>query len=706
MNLKMTLVVSMVAAGLMPMLISSTIVDRQARSELEQATYERLQADVNSRKSHLEGYLKLVKQQNGSMAQGSVVPDAMLKLANAYKHVDKDIEMWGDPLPVEASVREFYQTQFLPKYRQDSSEQLSANQLIPKSIQGKYLQHLYIAENSHPLGQKEQLVKSTQSSAYDLHHQNYHPIFQSFLSVFNLYDVFLIEPEQGNVVYSVYKEIDYATSLLNGPHRDSGLADVARKALKASDGDVVMEDFSPYQPSYNAAALFTGAPIYKDGKLIGALVFQMPANQIDAIMGTHDGLGETGEAMLVGSDLLRRSQSRFSEESTSLVQKIESDQVQKALAGNSGAEHDFVEGNKYISAYAPVEIDGVSWAILARMSADEAFSAANGLTKTAALVALAGALVVIVFAWWLGRRLYRTLGADPSVLLQLAQRIGDGDLTDTESDSNTVGAYDAMIQMRTRLREVLREANRVSIEVKAGVSEISGGNRGLSERTAQQASSLEMTASSTEELTSTVKHNAENARSANDLVLNTRTRALESGEVADQAVRAMQDISKSSEQIADIIGVIDEIAFQTNLLALNAAVEAARAGEQGRGFAVVATEVRQLAGRSASAAKEIKELIEDSVLKVKDGTMLVKKSGTALEDIVSSVGSLTDLIGQITVASDEQAVGIDQINQALVNIDGMTQQNTSMVKGAAATSEVMSGQADQLNQHISYFRIG
>jgi methyl-accepting chemotaxis protein len=242
-------------------------------------------------------------------------------------------------------------------------------------------------------------------------------------------------------------------------------------------------------------------------------------------------------------------------------------------------------------------------------------------------------------------------------------------------------------------------------EVFRGAEEISSGNANLSSRTEEQSSSLEETASSMEEMTSTVKQNADNAGQANQLATAARDQAEKGGNVVGKAVRAMTDINDSSKRIADIIGVIDEIAFQTNLLALNAAVEAARAGEQGRGFAVVASEVRNLAGRSATAAKEIKDLIQDSVKKVEDGTVLVAQSGQTLEQIVSSVKKVSDIIAEIAAASREQSSGIEQVNRAIMQMDGMTQQNAALVEEATASSQAMADQARQLNEILSRYQV-
>jgi methyl-accepting chemotaxis protein len=256
-----------------------------------------------------------------------------------------------------------------------------------------------------------------------------------------------------------------------------------------------------------------------------------------------------------------------------------------------------------------------------------------------------------------------------------------------------------------KLTEVINRISSSATLVASGAEEISQGNADLSQRTEEQASSLEETASSMEQMTSTVRQNADNAKIANELAEETSSKAMQGGEVVNRAVQSMSGINESSKKIADIIGVIDEIAFQTNLLALNAAVEAARAGEQGRGFAVVAGEVRNLAQRSAGAAKEIKDLIRDSVSKVEDGTLLVNESGETLKDIVASVKRVTDMISDIAEASVEQSSGIEQVNKAVTQMDEMTQQNAALVEEASAAGESMAEQANDMRRLLNFFTI-
>jgi len=284
-----------------------------------------------------------------------------------------------------------------------------------------------------------------------------------------------------------------------------------------------------------------------------------------------------------------------------------------------------------------------------------------------------------------------------------------GDLTQRISLEGKTGFFEALArsvnQLADNMAEIVAKVKHAAAEVYRGAEEISQGNANLSQRTEEQSSSLEETASSMEEMTSTVKQNADNAGQANQLAIAARDQAEKGGAVVSKAVRAMTDINDASKKIADIIGVIDEIAFQTNLLALNAAVEAARAGEQGRGFAVVASEVRNLAGRSATAAKEIKELIQDSVRKVEDGSVLVTQSGQTLEQIVAAVKKVSDIVAEIAAASREQSSGIEQVNRAIMQMDELTQQNAALVEQATAASQAMAQQAGELNEMMSRYRL-
>jgi methyl-accepting chemotaxis protein len=697
------LVLSMLIAGLAPTVISSFVVSQQAGGTMEEQAATTLLNDVRLRTAYMESYLSMVEMQNAVMATNASTARAMSEFNAAFNSLTGGwpaIEA-REIAAMKGRVKQYYSQEFLP--RTNGTVTFTADDLMPTTDAGIIAQAMFITDNENPVGEKHKLVDAGGATAYARSHANRHQDFVDFQQHFDYYDVFLIEPDNGTIVYSVFKEADFGTSLFNGPYRDSGLAEVTRRAVELEPGQHTIVDYSSYTPSYGAPALFVASPIHKGDQLIGVLAFQLPVGKLNTIAADSEALGDTAESMLVGTDGYMRSQSRHTKEQTILHTRIESDAVAKALAGEHGHMRNTDNGTDYITAYTPIETAGLSWALISRIEADEALTSVRELTRITLMVAAISVLGVAVFAYFLGRHLYQTLGGDPKEIVRIADRIAEGNLQDSADDNARIGAYANLVAMRSKLREVLSEADSVAKRVRTGADQLSEANSGLSKRTEQQAANLEETGASTEELTSTVKMNAENAKQANTLAIGTRERAISSGNVAGQAIGAMDEISSASEKIADIIGVIDEIAFQTNLLALNAAVEAARAGDQGRGFAVVASEVRQLAGRSATAAKEIKDLIEDSVSKVRDGTQLVTASGDELKLIVESVSQLTDLVGQITIASDEQATGIEQINQALVHMDSMTHQNATMVQEAANTSREMTEQALELSTHIGYF---
>jgi len=333
-------------------------------------------------------------------------------------------------------------------------------------------------------------------------------------------------------------------------------------------------------------------------------------------------------------------------------------------------------------------------------------SAAAGVLAVRSTLALA--LFGVALAIGLGIVITRMITRPLLEAVRMARLVARGDLTaeiEVECADETGQLLGALKEMNGGLTAIVNDVRNGANSIATATEEIAAGNADLSQRTEEQASALEETASSMEELTSTVKQNADNAQQANQLAISASTVAVKGGDVIHRVVTTMEGISASSRKIADIIGVIDGIAFQTNILALNAAVEAARAGEQGRGFAVVAGEVRSLAQRSAAAAKEIKALIEDSVIKVEGGSKLVEEAGATTQEIVSSIRRVTDIMAEISAASVEQSGGIEQVNTAITQMDEVTQQNAALVEEASAAAEALEEQANQLVQVVAGFKL-
>jgi methyl-accepting chemotaxis protein len=383
-----------------------------------------------------------------------------------------------------------------------------------------------------------------------------------------------------------------------------------------------------------------------------------------------------------------------------------------ALRANDLDEAKRIVLEKLRPLYIPVR-EGVDALIQLQIDvAKQEFTDASARYATIRLLASAAILSGILFAGVFGfmtvRTISRQLGAEPGEAAAVAQRVGAGDLS-VQIDLQPGDSSSLMAQLKAmqgNLSKLVSQVRGGSGAMATATSQIAAGNLDLSSRTEEQASALEQTAASMEELASTVKQNFESGKHANQLAESASQVAVKGGAVVAQVVHTMEAINVSSKKIADIIGVIDGIAFQTNILALNAAVEAARAGEQGRGFAVVASEVRSLAGRSATAAKEIKDLISASVSNVDEGCKLVEQAGSTMDEIVVSVRRVTDIMGEISAASQDQSAGIDQINQAMGQMDQVTQQNAALVEEAAAAAQSLEQQAQNMVQVVSVFKLG
>ena len=358
----------------------------------------------------------------------------------------------------------------------------------------------------------------------------------------------------------------------------------------------------------------------------------------------------------------------------------------------------FRQVNEQLDALVKINDEGSA---ASNSSASATFAMSRNLIVTILLVLIGVGLALALFV-------ARTVAVPLREAVAIARRVADGDLTGSivaHSTDETGQLMHSLKAMNDSLLRVVGEVRSGTDTIATASAQIASGNLDLSSRTEEQASSLEETASAMEQLTSTVRQNADNARQANQLAQSASGTASDGGKVVGQVIETMESISASSRKIVDIISVIDGIAFQTNILALNAAVEAARAGEQGRGFAVVASEVRNLAQRSAAAAREIKELIVDSVNKVDSGTSLVQQAGSTMSEVVASVRRVTDVVAEISAASQEQSSGIEEVNKAITQMDEVTQQNAALVEQAAAAASSLQEQAAKLAAVVSVFQL-
>ncbi len=366
------------------------------------------------------------------------------------------------------------------------------------------------------------------------------------------------------------------------------------------------------------------------------------------------------------------------------------------------------EARKVGQAYSAMQQDGQTLGKYETEQAAQSLGASASryeASRDFSIAAIVAGLLLAFYSWW---SLRRAIGEPMQRALRHFDAIAAGDLTEpvhVHSRNEMGQLLEGLKRMQESLSHTVRAVRGGSDAIAIATREIASGNQDLSSRTEQQAASLEETASSMEELTSTVKHNADNARQASTLAVNASTIAADGNAVVGRVVQTMEEIRASSAKITDIVSIIDGIAFQTNILALNAAVEAARAGEQGRGFAVVATEVRSLAQRSSSAAKEIKELIMHSVERVQAGSELVGQAGDTMSDIISAVQRVTDIMSEISAASNEQSAGIDQVSHAVTQMDEATQQNAALVEQASAAAKALEQQAHALMQEVAIFRV-
>lgn len=612
-TLNVKILMLFIVAGLFPLIVSGFFSYNAANKSLREQTFRHLTSIRDIKKRQIEGYFEKVNSQVSALSSVPTISEAIKDFKSAFRELSPE------------KAHELYVIKNPYKNEKKTAEYLSA----------------------------------LDGSGYSNLHAEYHPFFKNLLEKSGFYDIFLIDAETGDILYTVCKEPDFASNLLVGPYANTNLAKLYKEVNNSVEpGFVKMIDFESYAPSDFAPAAFIAIPISDGFNKAGVLALQISIDQINHIMTEKTGMGESGETYLVGHDMFMRSDSRFSAKRTLLVNQIKTESATDALSGKS----DFKEikdyrGSTVLSSYAPLVIKDLKWAVIAEIDKNEAFAPAVALKK----INIAIGIGAVGFVLGLG-----------FVVLRITNKIS--------------GLF----------KRLLAELTESSSQIVSASRQISESSQSLAEGASEQASSIEQTSSSMEEISSMVKQNADNAKETAGLANLCNTSADEGDNSMGKLNTAMREISDTSKKIASIIKVIDEIAFQTNLLALNAAVEAARAGEHGKGFAVVAEEVRNLAQRSASAAKETAQLIGDNVKKVGNGAELTEKVAVTLKEIVTNVRKVTNLVNEISSASQEQSQGVEQVGKAINQMDQVVQQNATNAEEAAAASEELSAQADCL----------
>jgi methyl-accepting chemotaxis protein len=562
-------------------------------------------------------------------------------------------------------------------------------------------------------GESEDLTKPY-SQLYDEIYDNLH----NYNDISGYYDIFLICKAHGHVMYTNAQESDLGENLNVGDLRDSGLAKLWKTVVDSEQASIV--DLAPYAPSNGAAAMFMGAPVYTNGNFTAVAAVQVNIEKINEILQTSEetGMGTTGQVYAVGQDLLMRTVSRFSSNrETHVLQKLIDTPASRILEEDVSETQEAVfpgaiTNEEVLSVFSPANIDGImkadfDWALIAEINKAEIMTPVNNLVGLIIAIAFGIIVIAVVIMIFFSRSLSTPIKVGVDAAVQIAS--GDLDLRIEEKyvkRKDEVGMLAAAFQdMIEKLSSIVGSVLTGSEQIASASEQLASGNQDLSTRTEQQASALEETSSAIEEMNSSVKSNADNTKTADQLARDAVTKTEDGSSSVGQVISSMNEINDSSTRIAEIIEVINNIAFQTNLLALNASIEAARAGEQGKGFAVVAVEVRKLAKRSDKAASEIAEIIKESSKKVEEGVDIANKAGDMLLEINNAVKKVTTLVAEISAASQEQLSSVDEIDKTLSSLDENTQKNAALVEEAASSTEELSAQAQELNSTMQYFKL-
>lgn len=726
-SLKTKLTISLLLCGLIPAMIISFLSFKKASEALEEEVNSKLLAIRESKSFELKNLITLVKTQVKDFSDSGFIANACDDLIKAFNTMNSSVEISNDDI---TTIKNYYNKEFIEKYNSINEKTFSADTLInSKSKTALRLQLDFIVKNSNPVGEKHKMLKSDHQSEYSKIHENIHQGLVKYLHHYGYYDIFIIDAQSKNIVYTVFKETDFGTNLNEPMYKDSALLYAFEKAIKEPTKSHI-STMKRYWASFNAPAQFASSAIVKDGNVVGVLVYQVPDEKYNAILtGNYNwkeqGFGDTGENYIVGKDLKLRSKARYFHanksdylnilskmdytsqdinfmeklNSTSLVVKVSGDEIEDAIKNDREKifEHKDFLGNDVITAIKKIDLDDIDWYFISEMDKSEALAKIYTLKDIIYLIVGVSIIIISVFAIILSTGL-------SNQIIQIANHLKDGAQNVLES-SNVIA-------------EGATELSSTTDQLAASVQETSSSVAEISAMVTRSSESAEIASKQSNESKAKASQGQSSVREVKgviDLIHKSNEDVVDG---VNENNSKIEEINKVIQEIADKTKVINDIVFQTKLLSFNASVEAARAGEQGKGFAVVAEEVGNLATMSGKAASEIGVLLDDSTKKVKSivdsskenmnrilahakknvetGISKSTECEEILEEVLKSFEIVNDSIKEIAMSSNEQASGVQEITSAIQQIDNATQQNAVVAGNSSVKAEDLKLQSDSL----------